>query len=168
MIDKESKFSVPMLDKIEFWLISALYSYMTAVIVVEVFRRYVLGAATTWGEETAIYAFVWMTYLAAAHRVHGRRHLSLDILRTYMNRGQKFLSFMLSDLCFLILSATVIYYSIRPVWLNIKYGQQMIGVDIPMAIATLSIPCCWALIAFRVIQRCVTTIHLYRHSQPLE
>jgi len=63
---------------------------MTIIIGVEVFRRYVLGASSTWGEETAIYAFVWMTYIAAAHRVRGRKHLSVELLRNKMNRTQKF------------------------------------------------------------------------------
>ena len=51
---------------------------LAGIIVVEVFRRYGLDAASTWGEETAIYAFIWLSYIAAAKGVRSRRHLAVD------------------------------------------------------------------------------------------
>ncbi len=154
-------------SKIEFWLVFLFYTYMTAIIVVEVFRRYVLGWSSTWGEETAIYAFIWMTYIAAAHRVKGRKHLSVEMLRSRMNRNLRFYAFVLSDLCFFILAVAVIYYSIAYVRTNIEYGQSMLGVDLPMALASVGVPIGWGLIAFRVIQRFLYTLRRFQMGQPL-
>jgi len=154
-------------SKIEFWLVFLFYTYMTVIIIVEVFRRYVLGASSTWGEETAIYAFIWMTYIAAAHRVKGRKHLSVEMLRNRMNRNQRFCAFVLSDLCFFILAVAVIYYSITYVGTNIEYGQNMLGVDLPMALASVGVPIGWGLIAFRVIQRFMSTLRRFQMGQPL-
>jgi len=154
-------------SKIEFWLVFLFYAYMTIIIVVEVFRRYVMGASSTWGEETAIYAFIWMTYIAAAHRVKGRKHLSVEMLRSRMNRNLRFYAFVLSDLCFFILAVAVIYYSIAFVGTNIEYGQNMLGVDLPMALASVGVPIGWVLIAFRVIQRFLSTLRRYQMGQPL-
>ena len=154
-------------DKIEFWLVSLFYAYMTIIIAVEVFRRYALGASSTWGEETAIYAFIWMTYIAAAHRVRGRKHLSVELLRSRMNRTQKFCALVLSDVCFLILALAIIYYSIVIVQTNIEYEQNMLGVDLPMALATVGVPIGWGLIAIRVVERFLTTLHQFRMGQSL-
>lgn len=154
-------------SKIEFWLVFLFYAYMTIIIIAEVFRRYVLSASSTWGEETAIYAFIWMTYIAAAHRVKGRKHLSVEMLRTRMNRTLRFYAFVLSDLCFFILAVAVIYYSIAFVGTNIEYGQNMLGVELPMALASIAVPIGWALIAFRVIQRFWATLEQYKKGQPL-
>lgn len=154
-------------SKIEFWLVFLFYTYMTVIIIVEVFRRYVLGASSTWGEETAIYAFIWMTYIAAAHRIKGRKHLSVEMLRNRMNRNQRFWAFVLSDLCFFVLAVAVIYYSIAFVRTNIEYGQNMLGVDLPMALASVAVPIGWALIAIRVIQRFLLTLRRYKGGQPL-
>ena len=152
---------------IEYWLVSFFYAYMTIIIGLEVFRRYVLGASSTWGEETAIYAFIWMTYIAAAHRVRGRQHLSVEVLRNQMNRTQKFCAFVLSDICFFILAVAVIYYSVAVVGTNIEYGQNMLGVDVPMAFATVAVPIGWSLIAFRVVERFFETLRRFRMGQPL-
>ena len=154
-------------NKIEYWLVFLFYTYMTVIIVVEVFRRYVLGGASTWGEETAIYAFIWMTYIAAANRVKERKHLSVEVLRSLMNRKLRYCAFVLSDLCFFILAVAVIYYSVVFVGTNIEYGQNMLGVDLPMALASVGVPIGWVLIAFRVLQRFLLTMKRYQMGQPL-
>jgi len=140
---------------------------MAGVIVVEVCRRYFFGASSSWGEETAIYAFIWMTYLAAARGVRGRRHLSVEALRYRMTRTQKYYTFVLSDVCFFILALVIVYYSILPVIENIQYGHTMFGIDLPLALATSAVTFGWVLIAIRVVQRFFDTLSRFRHGQPL-
>ena len=83
-------------QRLEFWLGFLLYAYLAGIIVIEVFRRYVLSAASTWGEETAIYAFIWMSYVAAAKGVRSRSHLAVDTLRDRMPRIGKFCAYVIS------------------------------------------------------------------------
>lgn len=151
-------------EYLEYWLQFALYMYFALIIVVEVIRRYFLGGATTWGEETALYAFVWMSYIAMARGVKKRAHLCVDLIRVRMNRTQLFCSFMLGDVCFIILATTVIYFSFPMLEMNLRYGQEMLGVELPMILATASIPTAWALVLFRVIQRMLTTIAAFRRG----
>lgn len=140
---------------------------MAGIIVVEVCRRYFFDASSSWGEETAIYAFIWMTYLAAARGVRGRNHLSVEALRYRMSRVQKYYTYVLSDVCFFILSVVVVYYSILPVIENIRYGHTMFGVDLPLALATTGVTVGWVLIAIRVIQRFFDTLKRFRDGLPL-
>lgn len=153
--------------KSEFWLCFSFYTFMAAIVFIEVLRRYFFGAASSWGEETAIYAFIWMTYIAAARGVRGRRHLAVTFIRDRLSRRKKFYCLLLSDSCFFSLAIIITYYSIGPVWTNIKYGQKMLGAELPMAIASISIPVGWAFIAFRVVQRSFLTIKRFRAGQPL-
>jgi len=153
--------------KIEFWLISVFYSYMIVMIGVEVLRRYFLHAASTWGEETSIYAFIWLTYVGAALRTRRRRHLSIELVRQYMNEKQKFWTYVLSDICFFSLAVVVTYYSFGIFTTNLQYGQKMLGIELPMALATIGVPIGWALIAFRVVERFLAILKRFRQGQPL-
>ena len=154
-------------DNIEYWLCFVFYSYMAGIIVVEVCRRYFFNASSSWGEETAIYAFIWMTYLGAAGGVRGRRHLSVEALRHHMTRSQKFYSLVLSDACFFILSVVVVYYSALPVAESINFGHKMFGINLPFALAVSAVTAGWILIAFRVVQRFCDTLQRYRLGLPL-
>jgi TRAP-type C4-dicarboxylate transport system permease small subunit len=152
---------------IEFWLGFLLYAYLAGIIVIEVFRRYLLHAASTWGEETAIYAFIWMSYVAAAKGVRSRHHLAVDTLRDRMPRTGKFCTYVLSDLCFFALAALIVYYSLSPLLDNLKYDQRMQGADLPIAIATAAVPIGWILIAVRVVQRFVDLVKRFAEGKPL-
>jgi TRAP-type C4-dicarboxylate transport system permease small subunit len=152
---------------IEFWLSSLLYAYLAGIIVVEVVRRYALDAASTWAEETAVYAFIWMSYLAAAKGVRSRSHLAVGTLRDRMPRIGQFCAYVVSDLCFFALAAIIVYYSLSPLWANLNYDQRMPGADLPMAIATAAVPIGWTLIALRVVQRFADLMKRFGEGRPL-
>ena len=154
-------------QRLKFWLGFLLYAYLAGIIVIEVFRRYVLSAASTWGEETAIYAFIWMSYVAAAKGVRSRSHLAVDTLRDRMPRIGKFCAYVISDLCFFALAAIIVYYSLFPLLGNLKYDQRMLGADLPIAIATAAVPIGWILIAVRVVQRFVNLVKRFSEGKPL-
>ena len=150
---------------VEYIINSVFYAYLAMIVVIEVFRRYVLSNSSSWGEETAIYAFIWMTYIGAARAVRTRGHLSIDILRRNFNRTGHFAVHMLSDICFLILSGVIIWTSIKAVGGVMKYGQTFQGADVPMWLAMIGVPLSWTLIAVRVLQRSYYSIAVYRRGE---
>ena len=154
-------------ENIEYWLCFIFYSYMAGIIVLEVCRRYFMSSSSSLGEETAIYAFICMTYLAAARGVRGRKHLSVEALRQQMTRTQQYYAFVLSDVCFFALAVTVAYYSFIPVLNNIQYGHTMFGINLSLAFATSAVTVGWILIAIRVVQRFAITLKRFRMGQPL-
>jgi C4-dicarboxylate transporter, DctQ subunit len=160
---------VRLLDsKIEFYLNFLFYAYLTSIIIIEVFRRYVLDSATSYGEETARYAFIWLAYVAAARGVKNRSHLSIEIVRQFLGRTGKFALFMLSDVCFMSLAVIVVFTSIQFVITNIEYDQMFTGADLPLWLATTAVPVGWSLIAVRVVQRNIATIADFRAGRPIE
>ncbi len=56
-------------SKIIKWFIIGTYTYFCLIILIEVIRRYIFGASSPWGEMTARYAFVYLTYVAAAEGI---------------------------------------------------------------------------------------------------
>jgi len=152
-------------NNLENYLTFLFYLYLVLIVFVEVFRRYVLGDSSMWGEETARYAFVWMTYIAAAKGVKTRSHLAIDSLITLGGRKLKLTSYILSDICFFILAVIIVYYSMFPVLMNIEFDVAMTGSSLPMALATIAVPIGWTLIAVRVIQRFLNTIKNYRSQE---
>lgn len=146
------------LDDIEKYLIVIFYSYFTFIIVFEVFRRYVLHFSSEWGEETARYAFVYMSYIGASEAIKTRSHLKIDMLQRLMNRWQLFASYLLTDICFLYLAILVVRFSLDVMKFHLKFGTMMQGLDWNLAVAYAAVPLGWTLILIRLIQRFYITI----------
>ena len=155
-------------ENVEYYLNFIFYMYLTWIIIIEVFRRYALGSATAWGEETARFAFIWLAYIAAARGVKKRSHLSIEIIREFCGRGVKFVLFMISDVAFFTLAAIIIFSSIKFVHTTILFGQYFTGgLGIPLAFAVAAVPVGWTLIAIRVIQRNILTIMAFRRGEAM-
>lgn len=149
-------------QNIEYWLSFFFYSFLTLIIVTEVFRRYVLNASTSYGEEYARYAFIWLAYIATARGVRHRSHLSIDLLRARFGRTGKFVLYLFSDFCFLALAVVIVYTSTQFVIGGIRFDQRFTGSDWPLWLATSAVPVGWTLVCVRVVQRSVALVHAYR------
>lgn len=159
---------VAWLDKnAEYWLSFFFYSFLTLIIVIEVFRRYALNSSTSYGEEYARYAFVWLAYIATARGVRNRSHLSIDMLRERFGRTGRFVLYLFSDFCFLALALVIVYTSTQFVAGGIKFDQRFTGSDMPLWLATSAVPVAWLLVCLRVVQRSLALVRAYRSGEPL-
>jgi len=152
---------------VEYWLNFLFYAFLTLIIVIEVFRRYALNSSTSYGEELARYAFIWLAYIATARGVKNRSHLSIDMLRQRCGRSGQFWLYVFSDLCFLALALVVVYTSVLFVGSGIRFDQRFTGSDLPLWLATAAVPVGWSLIGIRVVQRNLALIAAYRTGGPL-
>lgn len=155
-------------ERLEFTLSFLFYVYLTAIIFIEVVRRYLFNDSSSYGEETAIYAFIWMTYIATAKGVKERSHLAVTILVDRFGRNGKFATAMLSDVCFFVLAAVVFYYSAIALSQSVEFGQTMRGVNLPMWLALVSVPFGWLLIMFRVVERSAKMIRAYIRGEDIQ
>lgn len=76
-------------SKIIKWFIIGTYTYFCLIILIEVIRRYIFGASSPWGEMTARYAFVYLTYVAAAEGIRQGGTFALICFRTASRRRPK-------------------------------------------------------------------------------
>ncbi len=144
-----------------------LYMFIIAIIFTEVFARYVLQSSILWAYETAIYAFIWLSYLSMAGMARDRSHLSVTFLRDLMPQSVQLGLFLLSDVLLIVLASVVVVFIRQPLQDVIDFEQMMVAIDIPFWIALLSVPVGWSLVVLRVFQRMATSINRYRRGLPL-
>ena len=132
--------------------IAMSYAYLCIIIMTEVVRRYVFGDSSAWGEMTARYAFVYMTYIAAAEAVRQKKHIRVDLLERLAPPGIVKLFKIYSDLLITALALIVIYFSISLISIQIEVGIVMTAADVNMAFAQAALPLGWALILIRLVQ----------------
>ncbi len=156
------------IDKnVEFVLGVLLYIYIIAVVFGEVVARYGFGSSILWAEETSIYAFIWLTYISMAGLARSRSHLAFTAIRDALPPPAQLAMLLLADVCLLALSAVVIIYIYQPIADNVMFEQQMMGVNLPLWLATAAIPFGWLLVSIRVVQRSIDSIIRYRANEPL-
>lgn len=148
-------------QQLERWLIAFFYGYFCLIILVEVVRRYVFGASSTWGEMTARYAFVYLVYIAAAEVAKSNDHIRIDIVPRLLNPRGRLILYFYFDIVYIAFAALVIYYSIGALQISISTDTLMTGLDVNMAFAQAALPFGWALLAYRVIQRLHRTFKSY-------
>lgn len=154
-------------EKLEFWLCTGLYIYVIAMICTEVFTRYILKFSFVWAVETAIYAFIWMSYIAMARLAKKRSHLAFTSVRDSVSGSVRLAMFLTSDILLLVLSVVIVVGIYVPISDNFIFDQRMNGADLPLWIATAAVPVGWALLVVRVVQRSLVSINEYRQGQPL-
>lgn len=156
------------LDKnVEFWLNFLFYVYLSSILVIEVIARWVFDHSLTWSVETAIYAFIWLTYLSMAEVARGREHLAFTMIRDQLNRHGQFICLVISDLALATVAVTIIVFILQPIDDAFAFNQKMTGSDLPIWLALLSIPIGWAMVLLRVVQRFFDLLGDYRGGGPL-
>ena len=128
------------------------YSYFCIIIVTEVMRRYVFGDSSAWGEMTARYSFVYMTYMAAAEAIRYKKHIRVDLIDRLASPNAVKLFKLYADVMTTVLAILIIYYSILLMKIQISVGIVMTAADINMALAQAALPLGWALILIRLAQ----------------
>lgn len=151
----------------EYWLNLLFYAYILVIVFVEVVSRYVMKASVAWAEETAIYAFIWLSYLSAARLARTRSHLAFTLFRDAMGRRAQLVCLLVSDVCLIALSLVVIGFMLRPIGDSIEFGQTMIGSNLPIWIATVAVPIGWSIVLLRTVQRAWEALSNYRRDLPL-
>jgi len=142
------------------WFILGTYSYFCLIIVIEVVRRYVFGASSPWGEMTARYAFVYLTYVAASEGIRYGSHIRIDLIPKWLSPAKSKLLSIYTDILMLILAATIIYYSLELMNIQWTAGIVMSAIDMNMAFAQAALPLGWILIIVRTIQNWVDPLDL--------
>jgi TRAP-type C4-dicarboxylate transport system permease small subunit len=134
------------------WFVSFTYAYFCLIILIEVVRRYVFGDSSPWGEMTARYAFVYLTYVAAAEGIRHGRHIKIDLVPNLLAPLPKFLLRLYIDILTLLLAILVIYFSLELINIQWSAGIIMPAADINMSFAQAALPLGWTLIVIRVFQ----------------
>lgn len=156
-------------DNAEKSVIVVAYAVMTAIIFVEVIRRYVFKEQAAWSTTIPVYLFLWIAWIGCAYNVRRRAHLRFEEFRSNMGRGMQFSMLMLDAVLWLVMASIVLYYSIEYVQLLEMNWAIVPGTDSVMQWwFYMATPIGWSILILRVIQNAVEDIGDYRHGRPLK
>ncbi|MGQ9557365.1 MAG: TRAP transporter large permease [Desulfurispora sp.] len=128
------------------------------IITFQTFYRYLathyLGASggATWTEELARYIFVWISYLAIPLAIKKRSNIRVDIVYDRLPARWQQISWIVVDVCFLVLASAVLVMGIGHLQMQLAMPQTTPALQIPFFIPYLILPLGFGLMALRVGQ----------------
>lgn len=99
------------ISRVECWLAAMLAGILSLLILLNVMTR-ALGMAIYWVDELAIYAMVWMTFLATSVVIKRRQTLSVTLLKDVLPLMPSQLLTLFSDVMVLLFACLLIYFSV--------------------------------------------------------
>jgi len=133
-------------------LLVTLISAMSALIIAQIFMRFVIGSSITWSEELARYLFIWMTWIGTSYAVKKHAHIRVTAF------SQKFpLRFshhfnILVYIVFLVFCGLVIKEGIALTEKIFRFNQQSASLRVPMGYVYIAPVFGLALTALRLLQ----------------
>lgn len=155
-------------ENIEKVFILVNYSFMAAIIFVEVIRRFLFNEQAAWSSTIPIYLFLWVVWIGCAYNVKIRAHLRFDEVRSRLPYMGQFACLLLDSALWIIFSAIVIYYSTEQVMLSRDNFAIVQGTDdVLQWWFYLATPVAFILLIIRVLQNTWRDIADYRSGNPL-
>ena len=139
-------------------LISLFMGYFVFATVFQVIARFVLKFPAPWTEETAKYAFIWMTFIGSAVAVKNGSHVKVDILENALKGKAKSFVYWSTMLVFLGFMIWMTAAGVEMVQTLIAKPQQSPVLNISMAYVYGAMPVGLGLTVLRIIQLMVKKI----------
>ncbi|GHE21965.1 membrane protein [Halomonas urumqiensis] len=148
-------------------MLLTFYALIILTIAIEVIRRFLLNYSSSWGEELARFAFIYLAWLAAAAAVRDRAHIRIDVLVNLGGPRMKRLGWWLSDIATLVLAVWALWLSISPILTSINFGSITPGLRVSQAVFLAAVPLGFALVVTRVIQSMLADVRRIRRGEPV-
>ena len=142
-------------DNLEKMLCTITLALMSAIIVLQVFFRYVLNNSLSWSEELARYLFIWTIYIGISYGVKMDKHVAVDAVYTYMPKGVKNYYAMVAYALFMIFAVLVVYYGVTVVGMQITSGQVSPAMGLPMQYVYVAPVVGMVLTIIRLVQKII-------------
>lgn len=126
---------------------------MSAIVLWQVFLRYVMNHSNAWTELTAIMIMSWFIFLGAAVGVRENFHLGFDVLLYVLPKGSKKILRTLSDLVVLSFAFGMIWYGI--VLMRLQWNEVMPSLGISGAFRYLPLTAGGVLVSLFSLERIV-------------
>ena len=139
-------------NELPLWFVRIAYSYLSLIILLEVIRRYIFSASSPWGEMTARYAFVYLSYIAAAEAIRLRKHIRITLIIDKFSIRLRYLFDLYIDLLTTVLAVLVIYYSSQVINIQWSVNIVMESANVNLAFAYAALPIGWGLLIIRIAQ----------------
>lgn len=107
---------------------------------------------SVWSEETARYIFIWISYLAIPLAIRQRSNIRVDIIYDRLSPRVQGISWIVVDLCLLVLSGFMTLEGIQHVRMQLAMPQMTAALGIPYAVPYMILPLGFGLMSLRALQ----------------
>jgi TRAP-type C4-dicarboxylate transport system permease small subunit len=139
-------------DHLEEIFISLMMGYFVLVTVLQIIFRFVLRVPASWTEETAKYAFIWMTFVGSSLGAKIQSHIRVDMLETSLGGTLRIALNLLSQIIFLLFGVITTIVGINMCIALLSRPQLSPALKIPMQYIYASLPIGMGLMSLRVIR----------------
>ena len=140
------------LNNIEEFIVVPLVAVMTAVIILQVFFRYVLKGSLPWSEELSRYLMIWVTFVGASIGVKRGAHVGVEMLVMILPKNVQSIVKYLRIIIVAIFGIVVFSASLGILHRQIVYHQISPAMRIPMWWAYAAVPVGTFLMTVRFVQ----------------
>lgn len=126
-----------------------IFSLLVIDVLWQVFSRYVIGQSSSFTEEFARFALIWLSVLGAAYLNGKQAHLSIDYLLQKLPADKKRRRFQIIEFIMAVFALVVMVIGgINLVYITLHLGQMSPALQIPLGYVYLIVPLSGLLIVF--------------------
>ncbi len=126
-----------------------IFALLVIDVLWQVFSRYVIGRSSSFTEEFARFAMIWLAILGAAYLNGQRGHLAIDFLvRKLPPERQKRRGVIIELLMLLFALVVMVIGGINLVYITLSLGQKSSALGVPLGIVYSIVPFSGLLIIF--------------------
>lgn len=151
-------------DNFEGYVCVVLLMAMSAIIILQVFCRFVVKSSLPWSEEVARYLQVWTAFIGGAYGVRRGAHIGIEAFALLLpKKAQKILSILII-LVSIFVCAVVCKYGFDIVSTQLAKGQLTPATRIPMGYMYAAIPVGMIFFIIRYIEELIFEIKNFKND----
>lgn len=155
-------------DSLEEFLMVVSLILMTVIMGIQVFSRYVLGAAPSWSEELTRYLFVWAGFISVSYCTKRCVSIKIEQFVSMFPRRGKAMFKLVNHTIELTFFFYLIPFAVKYLMSAVESGQVSPACHIPMYYIQAAPLVSFILVAIRIVQRWWIELQTVRSKEEKE
>ncbi|MDR3303605.1 MAG: TRAP transporter small permease [Treponema sp.] len=139
-------------EHIEKIFISIMMGYFVVACLLQILFRFIIQKPASWTEETARYAFIWMTFVGSSLGAKLLGHIRVDMLETSLGGRAKTILGIFSQTIFLIFAVVMTVVGIQMCMALVQRPQLSPALKIPMQYVYAAMPVGMGMMSMRIVR----------------
>jgi TRAP-type C4-dicarboxylate transport system permease small subunit len=141
-----------LIRRLDEFISSFLMAFITLLVGIQVFSRYILNFSLAWSEELTLYLFVWIVYIGCSYAMREEGHFSVYMIRSMLGQKNKNILIGITYIITIIFCIVCVIYGIKTEEIMVDTQQKSPAMQINMYWPYLAIPIGMGLMAMQTIK----------------
>jgi TRAP-type C4-dicarboxylate transport system permease small subunit len=142
-------------DNFEEYILIALFSFVTPLLLLQIIMRYVFKNSLSWSEELARYIFLWMIWIGSSYGVKKSRHIRIEIIKNKVSEQANYILEIVVIIISMGFCAFLVVKGSELVARIFSLKQISPALRLPMGYPYLSVPVGASLMIIRYIEKII-------------